>query len=364
MKKLVCLLLILGFYATSATAQKFNISFDYSNAELIMAALKSTHPLNEKLETEIRTNEDVKTVINKFKRSWPAINMDTLVKDINTLNKGEKITREDYFRLAFVKKYINRNDSLLNQIKTSADRLKTELSNKLNPWMLNTKDELTVKVHFILLGASAGFAINANNFYIGLHWKEGDITGVRMTMHHELFHSLQYKYYNNSNQLKEIEKFDEREQKLYAYFTSLYKEGTANYIADVNNYSSTYTKQHFIKQQQGLNVMADSFLLFETIVYRFYNDPSFKNMNLIYNIGLGWDWNNPGYHMGYRMSQLIEKHKGTERLKDLLGKDPLYFLRDYLAIMRSNKSDSSIVKLSDSTVEIIEKMITKLNLQD
>lgn len=338
-------------------AQTVRIRFDYSQADLILEALTNPKIITPQYIEKLTTHYSTPMLMARAKRRNKNVDIDTLVHDLRVIAEGRKLPRADYFSLMIVKRDLNKHIELMKRVKQREGEITKELTDRFSKFMAN--GTLDVTVRFISIGASFGFAPDNSNFCIGIHWFEGDMTGMKWVMTHELFHNVQASGYTNSQIDSVNKRLDRNEQLFYEYLVSIYKEGTATFIADVEDFTSRYTAQHLERQQKGMRIITDHFLLMETILFRLYHEKDFSNANLTENIGSSWDWGNPCYYIGYKMCRILVRYNGPGYLRSILDKNPTTFVLDYLDITNKNKDDKDIVPVSSAIQDMILKIAAK-----
>lgn len=261
----------------------------------------------------------------------------------------------DPFRLAVVKARLESVSSLLKEVERNKAGFVNDVIGRMRAYAPGNV-ALKATVHFILGGTSDGFAPAANAYYIALHYYGDDVEGLKLLMAHELFHNVQAAVRNArvGGGLRLDAPLSVTNS--VALLDSTVNEGTASMVGDALALPGGKQYSDFLKAKykRNLDRIKGNFALFELLLYRAYNDPQadFSQLN---NIGFSGTWDSPLYFVGYRMGKIIEKYKGKDAIKGLVGADPLQFFNLYMEIYRS-QSDPEIVKFSPACEEILQKL--------
>lgn len=351
------LLLAFQLAAIIAAAQELDIRFDYSNADATLEALESAPPLDSVLK-RLTQVPDTGAVLAKRLRTDKSVTMRMLAETLAAVREG-KSPQSDPFQWRFCIQQTPQMRSLLKNLREQeADirgRVAAVLGRHLAP---NTR--LSTTVHFVIGGVSAGWEQGAGDFFVGLQFYKGDLDGVVWTMQHELFHNAQFAGYHQQD--ADIVKLNPRQQEVYRLLDSLYKEGTATFVAGLMSFPADRPYIRDMRQPALVNRdrMQDNFVLLETLIYRLAHDPSVTEQDLS-SIGFDWSWQNPLYYAGEYMSQVLVREKGS--LKEYLGHSLLQFIRDYGGVCGSTPSEKCRYPLSSGASATVREIDLRLKSQ-
>jgi len=60
--------------------------------------------------------------------------------------------------------------------------------------------------------------------------------------------------------------------------------------------------------------------------------------------------------VGYRMSKVIDRYAGRDRLRSLVGAPPADFVMEYIRIARAHPNDPEITPLAPASIAVIETL--------
>lgn len=264
-------------------------------------------------------------------------------------------SEQDPFRFAIVKARLESVRSLLKQIEDSPQTFIDGVTGRMREY---APDNVALKsrVHFIVGGTSDGFAPSGDVFYIALHYYGDDYEGLKMLAAHELFHNVQAVLRRAQGRDKQTLAAPANVSNSFAILRNTVNEGTASMVGDALLLPSGKQYSDFLKAKYKKNLerIRSNFALFEALLYRAYNDPR-ADYNQLYNLGFSGTWDSPLYFVGYRMGKVIEKYKGKEAIKALVGVEPLQFFNQYVEIYKK-ENDPEIVRFSKSCEEILQKL--------
>lgn len=355
MKKIIllCLVVLIG---RSAIGQQISLHFDFENAKQTLYLLEKGNISEEEMQAFLAL-PGTNAIIKKVKSS-----ADTARSALLKASRQQPLTRNEAFFFQYDHIYRDR-DSLkkfVSELNNKKDSIEKVLSKKLGVFIPSGKC-LDVTVYGLMGSFSGGwtFGNEPNAFYMGMHFKPYDVAGTIVTCEHELFHNIQSLLYEKVNE--SYKKIDSVSAGLgAAWYLSffLFREGTAEYIADVEKVakvsaSAKKSHEHITVNESRGN---DAYFLFEKMSLdlasnKTIDDESFQP---VYNILFGWDWNNPGYFIGKKMTKALIDAYGDEYLRKALAKDPAYFIYDYLQL---SKKEKNLYKFSAAFQEIIAEMI-------
>jgi hypothetical protein len=138
-------------------------------------------------------------------------------------------------------------------------------------------------------------------------------------------------------------------------------EGSASYIEEYNLLKNKYMP--FLKEMRdhialNENRIGSLNLLINSILLDVFNRPQRVGLEAAYELLFDWNWNNPAYYVGEKMTQALLELKGKEALKVYMKRDAVYFFEDYIDLAKKDKDKFPI----QFTAEF-EKMIKAIKWQ-
>lgn len=347
------MLIIIGHYAY---AQKIDFNFNFDNAQQTIQLLKKKEHSNEAI-TNFLQLKGTQGLIRKIKTNNTSAS-DAIVESA----KGVFNEKTADFQYKMISEKLEEWDNFINLIIAHQDSIKASLRNTFAPY-LNKNESYVFDVYFLMGGYSAGFTFGDSKiFYIGLHRYKFDLQGIISTCKHELFHNIQSLYYDAQKTTQKLKKSGTGYANVQSLLNYLFKEGTANYIEDYNALKDKNTpflkeiRNHFAvndKRIAGLNLLVNSILL------NAFEKPSSTDFDAAYELLFDWQWNNPAYYVGEKMTEALTEAKGKAILLSYLKKDAVYFFSDYIALSKTNK-DKYPIQFSDEFAEMIHKIKTQI----
>jgi hypothetical protein len=311
---------------------QLNLVFNFSNADSTIAFLKKKNASAQDIESFLHTT-GVQAIIKKINSS-DSIGRVVLTK----ISKGEKLTgKENDFQYGLIKSDLPAIEQFIDSIKHNQQIIRDSV--EALAAYLPVGKELDVTVCFLLGGYSSGFTFSkADVFYIGTHQYRYDFKSIVNSCQHEIFHNVQNLYQERTPVYKALEKDT---GSLYAFYImhNFFTEGAAEYVADLDMTDPAAPNIKHLKEHASVNSyrMADNFYLADRLILDTYDDPTTTDPGEVYTILFDWNWNNPGYAMGKYMMKCLVKEHGTGAVKKYLAADPLVFIKDYIALTKTNK---------------------------
>lgn len=351
MKKYVVLIVcfLVGFQY--ASAQKLNLTFDFSNAEQTIAYFKAGE-VDEDAISKLLELEATQGLIQK-------INSDRAEAEQVLRNVFNEDAERSNYQYAGLKKYADEIGDFLNEIQKQKSEIRSSVIEKIEPFLPENK-ELDITVHFILGGYSSGFTLGDDrHFYIGIHHYKGDMVSIRNTCTHELFHNIQRANYDMGQLSSYLENKDIGLTYAHAFMGFIFQEGTASYIADLNKLDDSNPHIKELKEHASVNKYReqDIFYLISRLVIDVREHPDQVNYGALYNIMMSWNWNNPGYHAGYKMTEALVNEYGMEKMNEYLQKDPVFFFKDYVSLAKSGKTGLAFTDDFNSIIEQVHEQV-------
>jgi hypothetical protein len=338
----------------STNAQHISIHFDLDNAKQTVQLLQKKQ-LEEKELNDFVSLAGTKALIKKVGSS-----VDTAKSAIQKAALDQPLTKEESFRFQYdgISKKLPQFEKFISAIENKKDSITSVVQDKLGYYVADGMN-LDVTLYGLLGSFSSGWAFgnDPNSFFIGLHFKLDDIIGIINTAEHELFHDIQSQSYKGGDTIyKKLAKLNDGYGLAYGILYYLYKEGTAEFVADLKEASATSptTKELYTKMAVNETREQGDFYLVERMILDLYHNPDSADYNKVYDILFDIKWNNPAYYTGYKMTKALVKAYGLEYLKKSLSKDPLYFILDYLQLPKP--VDEKEPFFSDEFKQLITKM--------
>lgn len=339
---------------TSLTqAQNIKIIFDFSNATSTLNLIQKSS-LTEEEFAEFLSLQGTKALLQKI-NSYPDTARTALTRAILNLPSTQQGQNFGYRR-------IKREKDSLQAFITTFEKQKSFIEEKLTksllPYLPKNKT-MSITVYGTLGGYSSAYTLGDDStFYLGLQFFKGDLNGVFELCKHELFHNIQTSLYNNKIIKQRLQVKDKGLANAYEMLCYLFKEGTAEYVADLNkaDHTSPYIKELWEHMRVNESRLGDAFYLFERILLDMSNNFDSISYNKTYNILFSWEWNNPAYYIGYVMTKSLVAENGESILKKYLAGDPTVFVLDYIKLTKS-KDD----QLDHRFSVLFEQLVRKIN---
>ena len=211
---------------------------------------------------------------------------------------------------------------------------------------------------FLAGGGSLGFTIgNDPTFNVALQKIGDDLKGLQYLVAHELYHTIQEVGQQSRTHERNEKGFTYSEKASYLLLYNLWAEGTANLVGDM---AKITTPGAFAKEQQQLyrknrERRYQNFQLFEAMLFRQYYDTTAEYQST-YDIGYSTAFDETSYFVGYEMGKKLVAHQGESAIANLLTKDPLRFIAEYIELYKKRPDDKSFIRFSTSIEEIVEKL--------
>ena len=307
------------------------VAFDYANAQMTADYLKSGR-VDDDAITRLLALDGTRGLLQKLGASE-----DQASANLRTLfdHNGSPSS----FQYRWIRKSIDRHREFLAELIDREDEIRQRCVGSLAPYVGD--QDLSVTVHFLLGGHSSGFTLGDDqHFYIALHHYQGDVASIINSCVHELFHNVQRAHYDMKPASDRLSESDLGLAYAHAFIAFIFQEGTASYVADLNQLDDANPHIRELKEHAAVNPYReqDIFYLISRLLLDVRTHPErldAAGYESLYNILLGWNWNNPGYYAGYRMAQVVLENKGAEALQQYLRRDPVHFFADYIALSGS-----------------------------
>jgi hypothetical protein len=336
-----------------AAAPRIRLKIDTSNAEATLKLLEpNVSPADVVRFKALPATADL---IRRAKGWNLTLTPDDLVSMIEKAKGGEK---SNVFNYDLVLSQRDKIRDLISRAANEQPALEQYLTAELAPY-LPAGRTLDIKVIMILGGFSAGFILGSpDTMYTGAHFYDGDFSGFRTMLLHEAFHNVQLAARPSRDFSTCLSK---GEHAAYNVLDTVFKEGTAEHVADL--WKPENDSPYNARGRKNMEVNANSWRL--QAVERLINhmvvsavdaaerQPDPEVLSIILT---DWNWNNPGYYYGYRISGALAKKHGKARIAQYLTDGPQTFFKDYLAV----KKDAPSNFFGPRFAEIVETLDAKV----
>lgn len=350
MKNKLLLGLLALLFCNPAFGQNIKLNFNYENAERTLEYLEMDIP-NETALDRLTALEGTLGLIQKN-----GLDKASLKQAIGGLDSG--------MQYDFISKNKDEIEAFILTIKEEEDLIRERILKTLNKYIPEDENVIEMTVYVVLGGRSSGFSLgDPGKFYVGLQLYKYDLISFVETCKHELFHSLQFKSYDIEPVSERLQQVNMGQAYAHAIFGYLLREGSAEYIADrrkVEKGNAPHVKELLAHARVNDYRTSDVFYLIERLTLDVYNNPDAINFSNTYNILFDWNWNNPGYYAGYKMTAVLTDTYGEDVLVRYLEKDPVYFVSDYIKLTESDP-DGYDLKFSDEFREIVESLAVQID---
>jgi hypothetical protein len=333
------------------------VAFDYSAAELMIAAMKQP----SLSETEVRTllqNRGIGAMVAKmgifFPKddpsgfvATPEIFVQDMLKAVN-----ERKTARGPFGLNTVQSNLRQVESLITELRANEVALSRKLQARLGRYTPAGVPK-QVNVYFVAGGSSDGFVLDSDPepaFFEALDRAEGDMAGVQQVLSHELYHVMQKTSGMRSAGYARFVRNFESQPPMQKLLATLLWEGTANFAADPRNVAGTgpyisMWRDRYVENETSER-RQENFDLLGTVVSEL--DSRRTDWETAYERGFS---NERFYHVGMEMARALVEAHGPEYLKEVFTRPPSQFFLDYLELASSNPA---LPKFTDQTQKIIK----------
>lgn len=342
--------------ANSTYAQKIEFNFNFDNAEQTLCLLKNKAPDDAAIHDFLQL-KGTQALIRKIK-AGEHLATEAIKEGAQGIFKAQA----GDFQYSMISENLQAWEDFVHSIMARQDSIKTLLRHTLAPYLDKNKSYV-FEVCFLMGGYSAGFTFgDSKTFYIGLHRYKFDLQGIVATCKHELFHNIQSFYYDASNTAEQLKKSGEGYAHAQSLLNYVFQEGTANYIEDYDALEDKYTP--FLKEIRGHFAVNDKRiaslnLLFNNTLLNAFSKPADTNFETAYELLFDWQWNNPAYYIGEKMTKALVETKGKAVLLSYLKKDAVYFFSDYIALSKTSKEKYPI-QFSDEFAAMIRNIKLKI----
>lgn len=350
MKNNLLLGILILLICSSALGQNITLHFDYGNADHTLEYLETDAP-NEADGTRFLALEGTRGLMQKN-----GLNEASMIQSVNSFDNEMQY---DYIRE-------NKDEikAFILKIKAEENSIRERILKTLLKYVPEDADDIEMTVYVVLGGRSSGFSLgDPGKFYIGLQLYKSDLISFTETCKHELFHNLQFISYDLQNASEKLQQINMGQAYAHAIFGYLFREGSAEYIADLRKVDSSqapHVKELLDHARVNDNRAPEVFYLIERLTLDAYNNPENINYSNIYNLLFDWNWNNPAYYAGYKMTAALTEAYGEEVMLRYLQQDPVYFISDYISLTKE-KPETYDLKFSDEFSEMVESLMVQIS---
>lgn len=352
----VIILIIFLIVANPGFSQNISFDFNLDNAKETISILKSKNPTEAQL-TEFVKLPGTQALIRKIK-SNDSIAYVAIKDAANGIFKKETSD----FQYKSISKDLDKWERFIELVSSKQDSIKDDLQKSFAPYLDKNKS-YNFNVFMLMGGYSAGFAFgdNSNAFYVVLHHYQYDLGAVAIVCKHELFHNIQAIYYSPNTLTDKLSKTGNGYANVQVLLNYVFMEGSASYIEEYDPLKSKnmpYYKE--MRDHIAVNEYREGSLnlLFNSIILEAFHKPETVDLGNAYELLFDWNWNNPAYYVGEKMTQALLELKGKEALKDYMKRDAVYFFEDYINLAKKDKDKFPIQFTAD-----FEKMIQEIKMK-
>jgi hypothetical protein len=334
--------------AVASTESKIELSFDVSSALALIDVFERGEITQDQLENLVNLH-GIQSIISKVSSYDDRASLEGFKMSLQNILAGELLD-QDPFQFQQVKDRLPEMRRLIQLIKDNPNKLVSEITDMIQPYSPGDL-AFRVKVYLVIGGSSDGWAKDGN-FYLALHYFRDDYEGMKLMMAHELYHIAQRHFFGDAKDSDNP--FITACQSLLRRTRS---EGTASMVGDPLEIASgkSYAKWYRQKFNRNLKRITQNFALFETMLFRLYNDQDIK-FNQLYPLGFSGGWDSPLYFVGYYIGRTIEKYQGREVLVNILKDTPTAFFNTYIDIYKKHP-DKDLVMFSSSVENILHSIL-------
>lgn len=342
----------------------FSVILDVSGANAVLAAaLADTVQAAAAANAALR-NDAVRAMIAKMAKYDSTVTPAAFKTAVLRLSRGGDGAPFDLARLRADPSSTRR---MLARLTTDSAVIAQRLGDRLRSF---TPDGMNVQTTLhVLVGATHqnGWVPEGNHadFYLDLGFHREEVESMTNSASHELFHVVQELAQPDigarmTDQPTLAVNARER-HRARAILLNLVIEGMASYVGDPSMYQSTGPRmaRDQAELQRELGRAGDIFALFDTILFRSAHDPD-APLGTLLKLGFAGSWDQTGYYVGYRMSKVIDRYAGRDRLRALVGAPPADFVMEYIRIARAHPNDPEITPLAPASIAIIETLARPL----
>lgn len=332
-------------------AQSLQIEFDYDNLDQTISILEKQEIDSDQLSNFLS--------LKGTKALYQKIGVDSLTTRMALRQAVEGINPDkDYsdFQYIPIRDHLEWMKKFRKEIRGNETVIRDSLVSGLSPYIPRGTTK-KIKIHFILGGYSSGFTLGGtSDFFVGIQHYKGDLFSIINTCKHEVFHLIQNSLYDFPEVNTLLEERNLGAAYVHALIYSLFQEGTAEFIADYNDYPQDAPHIQELKEHMDVNRFREQevFYLISNLVVHAYEHPEQVDYASLYNILFSWNWNNPAYFAGYEITAALVEEHGPEYLKKALRRDPVYFVIDYLEL--ENKPNDGLPYFTDEFSDILHSL--------
>ncbi len=346
MKLVGAVSLVLFAASTTPARAGLELIFDTSAAHATLDVLTGASPATPEELARVAALPANQAQIRHAARFRASYTAQSFVDDLGKAARNEPLG-DDPWELGLVKERLAATKELLQKVETAPKALTDAVASRLAAFVEPGKSARIV-VHFIVGGSSDGFAPEASDFYIALHFFRGDEEGLRVLMSHELFHIIRPK---PKAVTPEPPRNVAAARELIDHTMN---EGVASWIGDPTRApAGPYVDWFALKYKRNLNRLSENVALFDVLLYYIWNDAE-ADENGLYKLGFSGVWDSPLYFVGYAMAGYLAAKEGPGAVPDAVRAGAEAFFARYRAAAK--KHGGAPVTFSKST----EKILTSL----
>lgn len=358
--KIQLLLIAIGFCWTSAaqqnTANGLQVSIDVESAKAICQLLSQ----KKADTTQIRQAAGLygnQLLIKKVK-GYSGAGEDVFVSTLREIIETGRIEKNDPYNWQLVREKLPEIVRLTDYISTHKQAFIDSVKKIIQPFVA-ANFTADARACFLAGGGSLGFTIGDDPaFNVALQKIGDDLKGLQYLVAHELYHTIQEVGQRKREHERNEKGFTYSEKASYLLLYNLWAEGTANLVGDMAKIKDpgAFAKEQQQQYRKNRERRYQNFQLFEAMLFRQYYD-STADYQSTYDIGYSTAFDETSYFVGYEMGKKLVAHRGTEAIAQLLTRDPLRFMVEYIELYKKLPDDKSFVRFSPSIEEIVQKLM-------
>lgn len=356
-KAFFSIILLLAFVVSNARAQAdspIKIKLDFESAQLITKLMTVKTISDAQMNTVVAAYGN-QQLIKKVK-GYSGFGEDVFRATLKEVIQTGTVKGNDPYNWKVVKANLPQLQKLIAKLSANQQGFMADVTALIQSY---TPAQVTANVRacFLVGGGSLGFVIgNEKTFNVALQKIGDDYEGLKYLVAHELYHTMQGE--GQGLRKKTTDKNAPfNVQASYAIAYNVWSEGTATLVGD---FAAVKTDAPFTKVQKeewakNIERQRQNFYLFETMMFKAAKDTG-ANYEELYNVGFTTSFDESLYFVGYEMGKKIEQYEGRKAIADMLVKDPLVFVEEYIKLYKEHKDDKSFIRFDASTEEIIAKL--------
>lgn len=328
---------------------RLNLTFDLSPAADLLALFRRHSAAPDEIASLV-VRPEVRALIAQTARFDPGA---TAAAFGSSLQRAVQVPGRsdgpDPFAFNRVRGHTADIQRLYDLLSSHSATLQHDIAERLQPDLPAGLD-LNVRAVFVLGGTSDGWAQPDQVLYLALQSFDGDYDGLVTLMAHEVYHVVQYSVMPMTGSAAA----DARQRNAENLMLATLMEGTASFVGDPMRVAGggSYLEWYRGRYRRNLERIQEDFALFDSLMFRAAHDGE-ADYGDLYSLGFSGSWGSPLYFVGYRMSQVIARYGGRNKLASYLAQPPGSFFADYMAACDAHPEDGQCVKFDAPTTRTL-----------